>query len=91
MKANAENHQEGGRPKLILSPHWLNRVDEARRQRRKPPPPRPVPLAPERFGGSVSRVVDVAGVETLVELARQRPLSWVGIDFEYGHLRPGSS
>jgi DNA polymerase-1 len=79
-----------GRPALSLPPVWAERVRQAREQGgERTGTIRVVPLAPARFAGQVNLVNDEAGARQLVRLAAQRPVAWIGLDFEFRHGRPG--
>jgi DNA polymerase I len=82
-----KTNMEPGPPRLVLPAAWADRVEQHRRQQRQITEPSPIiPRAPEYYAEQLAVVKEEAGARELVELARQRPLAWVGIDFEY---RPG--
>ena len=78
----------GAKPKIDLSPGWDERVEAAGRDRGVPPEPtRIIPRAPELYAGGLTYVQDAAGAGAMLDLARQRPVAFVGIDCEYRFSR----
>jgi DNA polymerase-1 len=76
--------------KLFLLPGWTERLAEEREQRhRRPEKQMIVPLAPRFFSHRLTYVDSSAGAKGLLDFARQRPLSFIGIDCEYRYARPG--
>jgi DNA polymerase-1 len=82
----------GTGPTLCLSKTWAERL-EAVHAASKPSavamPPVILPRAPRHYAGQVTLVRDAAGAQALLDLARQRPLAFVGLDTEFRHDRPG--
>jgi DNA polymerase-1 len=78
------------RPAIELAPAWRGPVEESRHRRNEVPgPARIIPLSPEPFLGRITVVTNTSGAHSLVNLAKQRPLVCVGIDFEFRHATPG--
>jgi DNA polymerase I len=75
---------------LTLPRVWVERLEQVRRERKqKAEPARVIPLSPAYYAGRLTAVTDANGARDLMELARQRPLACIGIDFEFRHARPG--
>jgi DNA polymerase-1 len=49
----------------------------------------PVPLLRSFYAGRTTFVADAEKARAMVELASQRPLSWIGLDTEFRYDRPG--
>jgi DNA polymerase-1 len=74
---------------LVVSPAWADRLAKSRRSGREAEKPvRIIPAAPPR-SRSLTEVKDAGGMRRLLELARQRPVAFVGFDTEFSHDRPG--
>src|SRR5262245_18883435 len=78
------------RPQLMVPQVWADRLKQSKRHRQQPAEPaRIIPRSPAYYAGQLTVVADAQAARNLVELARQRPLTCVGIDFEFRHDRPG--
>jgi DNA polymerase-1 len=76
--------------RLPLLPGWAERLAEEEQQRQlRARPQRIIPLSPGCFSGKLTLVEDLAGAQSLIDFARQRPLSFVGVDCEFRHSRAG--
>jgi DNA polymerase-1 len=71
----------------LLAPSWRRRFEGAPAQGQPENDPI-IPRAPGYYAGRVTLVVDAAGVEALLDLSRQRPLAFVGLDTEFRYSRP---
>jgi DNA polymerase-1 len=84
----ASDHAQS--PGLIVSPAWAARLNSSMQGRAGECAPTVViPRAPGYYADAITLVQDRAGADALLDLARQRPISFVGFDFEYRHDRPG--
>src|SRR4051812_29555758 len=77
--------------RLPLLAGWDERLAEQRQvcQQQSAQPQCVIPLAPGCFINKLTHVEDAVGSQTLLDFARQRPLSFIGIDCEFRYGRPG--
>jgi DNA polymerase-1 len=72
-----------------LSPAWRERLSGALQKRKEMhPAPLLLPLAPTAQANRIAFVQSAEGAGDLLELAQQRPLSWIGFDTEFSFSRP---
>jgi hypothetical protein len=78
------------KPVIQLSPAWQERV--ARAVAEKQNQLEPVRILPRRGGfyeHGINVVDNAASAATMLDFARQRPLSFIGLDTEFRYSRPG--
>jgi DNA polymerase-1 len=76
--------------RLVLAPGWAERLERGLPEENAAvQPPRVLPLAREFFARDLIVSDDPAGSQRLVDLAKQLPVAWIGIDLEYQYRRPG--
>ena len=89
---SADGTRRAGDPlePALLLPAWRARLEHPKQERTvKARPVRIIPRAPDYYAGRITVVEDRAGAEAMLDLARQRPISFAGVDCEYGYSRPG--
>src|SRR5262249_7395331 len=87
-EAGAATHVSGRR--LLLSPDWEERLRGVERGSR--PGSESILILPRQkavYLGTLTPVEDRAGAEGMLDLSRQRPISYAGFDCEYRYSRPG--
>src|SRR5262245_51616136 len=88
--AGKDNSLGSSRPRLILPPVWADRLEQSKcRREQQVEPDRIIPRSANFYVGQLTVVTEAKAACDLVELAHQRPLVCVGIDFEFRHARPG--
>src|SRR5262249_52762125 len=89
-----EGYQDDGAkpagPRLALLPGWADRLRAvADHEASETEPARVLPRSPRYYAGKTTLVESAAGAGALLDLARQRPLAFIGFDTEFRYDRPG--
>ncbi len=75
---------------VLLSSDWARRIDRARQQAVAPCcPVRVVPVNVKYYAEEIHLVENATTAAAMLEVARQRPLSYVAIDTEFSYGSPG--
>jgi DNA polymerase I len=67
---------------------WAKRLEDVNPSTERNRPALVLPKSPEHYSRDLNVVVTLSQAEAMLELARQRPLSHAGFDFEYTFDRP---
>jgi DNA polymerase-1 len=82
--------RRASRRKLLLHTNWEHRLHEPDGESgRARESVRILPRSTLGHVGIITSVEDRAGAEAMLDFARQRPISYTGVDFEYRYSRPG--
>ena len=75
--------------KMAISPAYEERLKAAQKKAATKTRVRVIPKNPVAYAEKLQYIVDAAGATEMLDFAKQRPLSVIGIDTEFQYSRPG--